>query len=371
MILSMFSLGMGGNMQAPERNSTKIDSSGQDPNIYEKKKLYLSMAGSGNPWEALTKERRYILRALHDGLSLEMLAEVFSMSDEEILAEIKPMQEASLVKEENGRYVPAFFICASISETEKVYSHSKSTGKMLAETLLSQWNGLERSYSKLSISRSYPFNEQAFLLVGSRLLDIGLLGALSRDKSLLTPAPPRPSPGRPDSRYYFWMVEGELEHLGKYGQEDMPLAQKNWYFLTFGQSWISGKRNEAREAIEKNYEKIMKANCIENPESIAKELNIPLLTKKDSLIWKDVTKKHSDSLLNELKALSTEFEQFFRTLKASQYAHNSFGEFFCWYIHLAYVWAIDALIEKGVMTIPQEHFSAIILYREGEEGLLF
>jgi hypothetical protein len=370
MILSMFSLGMGGNMQAPERNSTKIDSSGQDPNIYEKKKLYLSMAGSGGPWKALTKERRSLLRALHDGLSLERLADIFGMSTEEILFEIKSMQKASLVKEENGRYIPTFFI-ASSSETQKVYSHSKSTGKMLAETLFSQWDELERSYSKLSISSSHPFKEQAFMLVGSRLLDIGLLGALSHDKSLLTPSPSRPSPGRPDSRYYFWMVEGELEHLGKYGQSDIPLPQENWYFLTFGQSWICGKRNEARKAIEEKYEEIMKSNRAENPESIAKDLNTPLLTKKDSLIWRDVTEQISDSLLNKLKAQSTELRQFFRNLKASQYAHNSFGEFFCWYIHLAYNWAIDTLIEKRVMNLPPERFSAIILYREGEEGVLF
>jgi hypothetical protein len=121
------------------------------------------MAGSGDPWSALTRERRYILRALHDGLSLESLADAINMSVEQIVSEIKPMQEASLVEEKNISYVPTFFI-AGLSDTEKAYAHSKDTGKMLAEALLSQWDELKQSYPMLSLSRSYTFEEMGFML---------------------------------------------------------------------------------------------------------------------------------------------------------------------------------------------------------------
>ena len=342
----------------------------ESPSKYQKKKINLSMAGSGDPWKALTKKRRYILRALHDGLSLQSLAEAFSLSVEQIISEIKPMQEASLVEELNKSYAPTFFI-SDRKETEKVFAHSKKTGKTLAKALISRWDKLEQSYSRLSLSRSHSFKELAFMLVGSRILDIGLLGALVKDKSFLVPAPSRPSPERPDARYYFWMVEGELEHLGRYGQDDMTLPQTNWHLLTFGQSWVKGISNFARNALELKYEKIIKSYKGKGPELLAKELNIPLLTKEDSMIWANTAEQFSNILLRKLKEQSATLEQFFNTLKASRYAHDSYGDFICWYVHIAFAWAIDVLQEKDAMTIPSELFSAIILYREGSEGVLY
>jgi len=67
---------------------------------------------------------------------------------------------------------------------------------------------------------------------------------------------------------------------------------------------------------------------------------------------------------------STEFKHFYEMLKSSKHSHHSFCEFFCWYIHLAYAWAIDVLVENDVMTFPSEYFTSIILYREGLEGIL-
>ncbi len=369
MVICVFSLGVSENIRVFERNMIRAVENNEGSNIYHKKKIYLSMAGSGDPWSALTRERRYILRALHDGLSLQSLADEFNMSVDQIVSEIKPMLEASLIEEKNKVYTPAFFI-ADLRDTEKVYARSKDTGKMLAEALLSQWDKLVQSYSMLSLSRSYSFDELGFMMVGSRILDIGLLGALARDKSILEPAPLRPSPGRPDSRYYFWMVEGKLEHLGRYGQNDKTFPNTNWHFLTFGQSWIGGMSNLARRAIEIKCDKLIKSYHGESPEVLAKELNVPFLTKEDSSIWASTTEKFSEILLKRLKEQSAALKQFFQTLRAGKHAPDSFGEFACWYIHLAFAWAIDALQEKGVLTIPSELFSAVILYREGPEGLL-
>jgi hypothetical protein len=166
------------------------------------------------------------------------------------------------------------------------------------------------------------------------------------------------------------MVEGKLEHLGRYGQDDETLPQTNWHFLTFGQSWIGGMTNLARKAIEIKYEKLIKSYQGESPEVLAKALNVPFLTKEDSLRWADTAEKFSEILLKRLKGQSAALKQLFHTLQASQQAPDSFGEFACWYIHLAFAWTIDALQEKGVLTIPSKLFSAVILYREGPEGLL-
>ncbi len=338
-------------------------------NIYKDKKIWCSMAGSGDPWSALTRPRRPILLAMHDGLNLDRLAEVFNMSVEQMISEIKPLQESTLVKVVNNRYTPDFFI-ANISETKKVYSHSKSIGKILAEALLKEWDKLERSFSELSSSSSYSLKEQGFMFVGARILDLGVLGALVRDKTLLTIVPSRPSPKRPDGQYYFWMVEGEPEHLGKYGQDDTDLPWAHWHLLNFGQSIINGKRNLKRRIFQYKSTEIIKSNRSESPELLAKKLNVPFLNKEDSKSWKKVSRLISSKLLKILKDKSSDFKKFYNTLKASKYTNNSFGEFFCWYYHLAYAWAIDALHERGAIIIPPERYSGIVMYREGPEGLL-
>lgn len=341
----------------------------KETNIYKNKKIYCSMAGSGDPWSALTRLRRCVLLALHDGLTVGRLSEVFNISVEQIISELHPLIESSLVKAVNSQYTPDFFI-SNRSETKQVYSHSKSTGKALAEALLADWDQLEQSFSQLSLSKAYSLKEQGFIFIGARILDLGVLGALTRDETLLETAPPRPSPERPDGRYYFWMVEGEPEHLGKYGQDDTDLSWTNWHLLNFGQTMIGGIVNLKRKAFEAKSANIIKSKATESPESLAKILNVPFLTKEDSNAWAQVSRQVSSKLLKILKQKSPKFRNFYGTLKASKYANNSFGEFFCWYYHLAYAWAIDELQEKGAIIIPPERYSGIVIYREGPEGLL-
>ncbi len=327
------------------------------------------MAGSGDPWSALTGLRRCILLALHDGLTIERLSEVFNMSDEQVISELQPLKESSLIKAVNSRYTPDFFI-SNLSETKQVYSHSKTTGQVLAEAILADWDQLEQSFSQLSFSQAHSLKEQGFMFVGARILDIGVLGALARDKSLLEAPPSRPSPQKPEAQYYFWMVEGEPEHLGKYGQDDTDLSWANWHLLDFGQTMIGGIVNLKRRAFEAKSASIIKSNSAESPESLAKILNVPFLSREDSSVWAQVSSQVSNKLLKLLKEKSREFKNFYRTLKASQYANNSFSEFFCWYYHLAYTWAIDELQKRGAIVIPPERYSGIVMYREGPEGLL-
>jgi hypothetical protein len=339
------------------------------PNPYEGRTAYVSMAGSGDPWSHLTPERKTLLRALHDGLSPERIEEILNLSRDEILAEIRPLEEIGLVQADHGWYRPDFFI-ANRRETEMVYAHSEATGRFLAKEVLSRWSELERSFASLELSRSHSLRDLGFMLVGGRILDIGMLGALVDDGSLLPPAPPRPSPERSDGHYYLWMVEGDLEHLGRYGQYDTELPRANWYFLTFGQNMVSGNPNPPRESLEQKYEDLLAANSDGSPELFARELNVLLMSRDDSDAWASVTERFSADLVASLRSSGPDIPGFFRTLQTGRSAEDSLGEFFVWYYHLAYAWAIDQLVEEGVITIPPERFSSLILYREGEEGLL-
>ncbi len=349
--------------KGPEVETEKIQ------NPYEGKKIFCSMAGSGDPWSALTKDKRGLVLAMHDGNTLQQLSELFNKTEDQIKADIEPLLGHNLVKLEEGIYKPDFFI-SGIDETEKVLLHSKATGEELAEELMKYSDILERSFSELSISGSHTLKDQGFMLIGSRLLDMGVIGSLVRDGTLLKTPPSRPSPGRTDARYYFWMVEGEPHQLGKYGQEDTDLSWYNWHLLDFGASYLNGVINYSRKFFENTSSKILEAGDLKNPAELAERLKIPFFTKDDSGKWEKTVREISDKLQLNLKGKREEFRTFYSTLKSSGYTNNSFSEFFCWYYHLTYARAIDVLSEKGFIVIPAEGHRAAVMYFEGSEGLL-
>ena len=349
--------------------SQKKELGNKEKNSYLKRKFYLSLAGSGNPWGAVNRENKYILLALHEGFSIEKIAAIYNLSVKDIKTQIKLLVNVSLLKQNNNTYTPTFFI-SDLKETNEIYLEAKKTGKVLVKAILSQWDKIKKTYSSLSLSTDYSFQNQAFLLVGSRILDLGLLGAMVRDGTFLSTAPLRPSPKRPQARYYFWGIEGDLKHLGKYGQSDWRLPKENWYFETFGNSYIKGKYNQFRENQENKIKKVLKDNKIKNPEEIARLIKVPLLNERDSKLWAKLVEEVSKSLVSELKTQESTIKELFSSQKAGQYAHNSYREFMCWYIHLSYSWAIDILCDMDYLRLPGEHFSAIVLYKEGLEGLL-
>jgi hypothetical protein len=42
----------------------------------------------------------------------------------------------------------------------------------------------------------------------------------------------------------------------------------------------------------------------------------------------------------------------------------------CWYTHIAFANSIDILIDKEFITMPEQIFCSIVLYKEGLEGIL-
>jgi len=341
---------------------------GKEYNKYEEIQTYLSLAGSGDPWSYLSKTRKNILRALHDRIPFNEVASSFNMTLDELRRELQPLIDSSLVIEEGGEFLPTFLIVDS-EETRLVYEHSKELGELLAEIIISNWLLIQDTFLKLSISKKHSLSDLAFMLVGSRILDIALLGELVKDGSLLQAAPLRPSLTKPDARYYFWMIEGEAKYLGKYGQDDIDLPWLNWHILNFGQSSIKGRRNEARDQTEKKYRDLMDSKEAKDSEEFAELLQIPFLDEADSKIWSEFSIKISKLLVERIKEKKENIISLFKNLESSKYTNNSLGEFVCWYIHLVYPWAIDYLIKEQLIPIPPEYYSEIVLYYEEPEGL--
>ncbi len=339
------------------------------PEIYANRNIVLSMAGSGNPWDYFIPSSKLTLRALHDGYSLAEIQDLFQITKEELQEKIDLLMDANLLRKENDNYYPTLLI-ADDKETLKTFNHSKIFGRIIADELTKNWEEIKSKFTELEISQNYSIKDLSLALVGSKILDIGLLEALVKDRTLLTPAPKRPSPKRPDAQYYFFMLDGEVEYLGKYGEESRDLPWENWHFFTFGLNIVNVKYNEPRGRIEERCDELLKSTEVKTPDELASKLGIPILSREDSLMWKELTEKVANRLLLRIKEKEKELLEFYNNLKISKYTNNSLGEFICWYIHIAYSWSIDYLVEEEIISMPAEKFGSLIIYTKGPQGLL-
>ncbi len=287
----------------------------------------------------------------------------------DLLAELNSLHEASLITKSKDSFHPSFLVVDS-DETTKVRNHASELGLHLAEIVQSNWNDIESVYSTLSFSEDETFSDMAFMLVGSRLLDIAFLEEIASQRILMPPAPKRPSPDRPDAQYYFWMVEGSKEDLGEYGQNSTDLPIPKWAFLTFAQNIIDGEPNPHRMEISIKYKEIVK-QCGHEPLEIGRELSIPVIDRDDVSKWTKFAKEQASHLHEFCLKNKESIDTLFAMLKVGTYSPQARGEFFCWYAHLLYSGAIDVLERNSFLTIPKSRCSGALWYkiveREGVE----
>lgn len=326
-------------------------------------RLHEAMAGHGNPRRVLTPLRKQLLRDLHDVPLLTHLATVSHLSSDALQRELAPLVAAHLLSVHNGIYHPTFLV-TNQAETERVTTHAARMAGRLAEYLLQHWDVMISASHALTVVQQTSFAHMAFFLVGDRLLDIGLLDALAGMGTLMPPAPARPSTDDPTARFYLWMIEGRADQLGKYGQRAIALRLPDWYLLTFGQYRINGHVNTSRAALEAAAEAAREDHPTLPPWELGGMLNISTFTQAESGYWTATTHQYAADLAAIYQAEELALRQLYASLHASSYAPHSFGEFFCWYDHVAYACAIDMLAEAGVLVIPDQRYAAAIWYEE-------
>src|SRR5262249_57923000 len=87
-------------------------------------------------------------------------------------------------------------------------------------------------------------------------------------------------------------------------------------------------------------------------------------TQAESEHWTASMQKYANDLVAIYYAQEPELRQLYGSLQASTYAPHGFGEFFCWYDHVAYAYAIDMLAEAGGLVIPDQRYTAAIWYEQ-------
>ncbi|MFW9926081.1 MAG: hypothetical protein ACFFDM_04860 [Candidatus Thorarchaeota archaeon] len=333
-------------------------------------RIHFSLAGSGDPWGSLTQLRVKLMKGLSHGITPKTLADHLNISYDDVISELQPLQDVNLVVESKGHLRPSFLMTDEV-ETVSVYDHACDFSTNLADTLEKHYENIKESYKELKVSKEWEFDSLAFLLIGGRIIDIKLLEKLTTGTRLMPPAPPRPSPDRPDAHYYFWMVEGEKKHMGEYGLDDYDLPWQAWRYFSFAQNIIDGVSNRGREEMTNRCFDLVDAGTVEGPESLGRELGIPVIGPHDSMIFARISEEYATLLSKSYQECEQSIRFLHKGLNAGQYAPHSYGEFFCWYAHIAYSVAIDTLESRGVLPIPSKRFQSAIWYRVQErEGLL-
>ncbi len=337
---------------------------------YDGSRIYLSLAGSGDPWSSLSKLRKRILRELHDAPDVGNLASILDKTPDELEAEIHPMMAASLVHETDGGFRPSFLVTDE-SETQRVFAHASDFSKALVDTTEAKLSWIKSEYEKLEINQEHGFEEVSLFFLGGRILDIKLLEKLTGHNRVMPPAPARPSPSRPDAHYYFYMVEGDPKNLGGWGQDDSRMPWDGWYFITFGQNVVDGEYNPHRRSLEKQYEELIESGKADTPEFVGASLGIPVVSLSDSNMWENTADLLAEELCGCYEESVESIRALHKGLRSGTYAPHSIGEFFCWYAHIAYANAIELMEERGTLDIPDSRLQSAIWCREREnEGLL-
>lgn len=315
--------------------------------------LHAAAAGNGNPYAFLMVEDLPLLLRLHGGERIAAPRD-----------DLDRLVEASLLAVHEGAYRPAFFV-ADGAETARIDRHARRVGQALAARLLADWPMIAATYATLSVSRQWALADLAFLLVGDRILDVGLLDALAREGELMPPAPARPAPTTPEARYYFWLITGAVAQLGQYGQRVTPLPWPEWTFATFGQYAIGTAPNSARDDLEAAARAL--APTVSDAETLADRLTLPIIGADDARRWAAIERTCTAALLAVYQEYAADLRDLYADLRASAYGPHGLGEFFCWYDHVAYAHAIDGLAAAGALVIPTARFGAM-LWREATDS---
>jgi hypothetical protein len=170
-------------------------------------------------------------------------------------------------------------------------------GKLLAEYIAQQWTQLEGTFERLAIGSPRQFYDDSFFLIGDKLLDTTLLDVLAGNKGLMPPASARPIPENEEARYYFWMIEGEHDQSGKYGQRSTPPPWKDWELLTFGKKMVDSKLNEVRSDLERITIEAAARSGVKTAHDLAGEMNIPLFDCDFMRLWLQVIRPRAETLV--------------------------------------------------------------------------
>jgi hypothetical protein len=117
-------------------------------------------------------------------------------------------------------------------------------------------------------------------------------------------------------------------------------------------------------------EDIYETDTSNSPNELANILKIPFLNKEDSKNWESFSNLISYQLLDVLKENDNKIKTIYGSIRSSEYSNRTYNDFYCWFYHITFAWAIDKLVSQEFIDMPKERYSSIIMYKEELDGVL-
>lgn len=326
-------------------------------------RLHLAVAGPANPYAVLRSEHLPLLHRLRAGATAGEAAAALGVALADLHATLTLLERYGLLELRGGLWSPTFVVL-SADEVLRCDAHAREVGQHLASEVQRRMPQLAEAFQQLDRPPAANLHQEGFLLIADRLLDVGLLDALAQDGRLMPPAPPRPNPAQPDARYYLWLISGGPELLGQYGQRTTPLPWPGWDVVTFG------RYTPQRSIQEAEIVRAAERDPAAGPQALGATVGLPCYAHVVASAWDSAARRVAAEAQTVYLANEPQLRALWQGTAAGQRRPDDFGEFFCWYHHIAYAHAIDALGAAGMFAIPHSGFTSA-LWQTSQPGGAF
>lgn len=316
-------------------------------------RLHLAVAGPANPYAVLRPEHLPLLHTLRQGATAGEAAAALGVALADLHATLTSLERYGLLELRGGLWSPTFVVLAA-DEVQSCDAQAQELGRQLARAVQRLEPQVAEAFEQLGRGPDAHLYDEGFLLVADRVLDVGLLDALAQDGRLMPPAPPRPNPAQPDARYYLWLIAGGPELLGQYGQRTTPLPWPGWDVVTFG------RYTPQRAAQEMALVRAAEQDPAAGPQALAATVGLPCYAHVAASAWDSAARRVAAKAQAVYLANEPQLRALWQGTAAGQRRPDDFGEFFCWYHHIAYAHAIDALGAAGMFAIPPSGFTTAL-----------
>ena len=96
------------------------------------------------------------------------------------------------------------------------------------------------------------------------------------------------------------------------------------------------------------------------PEDLARQFNLQTFDNQKLEQWFQNVEPLADELVAIYEQQQPTLTALFKRLQIYEHLPDGFGEFMCWYDHLAYAHAIDLLVERKLLAMPSALFTAAL-----------
>ncbi len=282
-------------------------------------------SGDNFPEISLKTNGRYLfLVGLHNGFEMNEIQKELGWTDSQLSEELILLKNNGYLKINNGNYFPAINILMQ-KEGDEIFENCEPIARKIVQSIAGLAPDIKNMFAKMKVSSSYSYDDLSFFLLSDVLLDNWQINNVEREFLQ------RKRPLRHGKRYYIQYAEVDStfsrEVFGIYGNQYK--CDDSVCYITYG----NNRKNHPKKLDE------------------LANMEIPLLTKEDQEILREMANMYMPELIKILKNNKKQFLDFYE--KSIHRNETDFEEFFIWYYHFLYTESTDMLAAKGIITIPE------------------